>query len=294
MNKVKQVKLSSWGEIHDISRFLSSAFVYRGQASSNWELSSSLERSYEKFTPLIPIPENNEHWILNEFREKFHLHSSNAPKDDNHFEWLALLQHYGCPTRLLDFSESIYISSHFALSEAVSDSAIWAINLVKLRENVYKNFELTYDRNRSLKDTVNLHNINLANRYIANNSIDSDIPDFVIPLYSTKRSLRLTAQQGLFLAVLNLGQFQTDCRYMQNLAASFGLNYPIEFSDVEVGELINSEKDRLKNYIVKIVIPGDLHIEARGSLLRMNITDETLFLGLEGLAKSMLQKHIRG
>ena len=38
-------------------------------------------------------------------------------QDDNRLEWLALMQHYGAPTRLLDFTRSPYVACFFALEE---------------------------------------------------------------------------------------------------------------------------------------------------------------------------------
>lgn len=51
--------------------------------------------------------------------------------DMSNLEWLALMRHYGVPTRFVDFSESPFVSLYFAsLDEAKSegsDFAIWAV-----------------------------------------------------------------------------------------------------------------------------------------------------------------------
>lgn len=38
------------------------------------------------------------------------------------------MQHHGAPTRLLDFTYSIYVATYFAVEEAEGDSVVWAID----------------------------------------------------------------------------------------------------------------------------------------------------------------------
>jgi len=291
MEKFSQITLSSWNDIHGIASTLHS-FAFRGQSSAKWDLRSSLERSFERYKPLLAFHENKEHWILHEFKERFHLYSDNPPENNNNFEWLALLQHHGCPTRLLDFSKSIYIAAHFALNEAIDDSAIWAVNLFHLKENAYTKLNLTYEKGCLLKDSVNLNHIKVINHRIAQQNHETDIPFFTLPLYSTKHSHRLSRQQGLFLAPMNLGKFQTESLFMKNLALSYSDNVSMEIMNTNIGNIVESElKDN--HYVLKIILPKNIQSEARKSLIRMNITEETLFPGLDGLARSMLQKEIR-
>lgn len=52
----------------------------------------------------------------------------------NDWEHLFAMQHYGMPTRLLDWSENLFVAAHFALSNPINDSesrpVIWCINPV--------------------------------------------------------------------------------------------------------------------------------------------------------------------
>src|SRR5438093_2893211 len=43
-------------------------------------------------------------------------------------EWLALMQHYGAPTRLLDFTYSFWIALFFAFEEAENDCSVVALD----------------------------------------------------------------------------------------------------------------------------------------------------------------------
>jgi len=76
-----------------------------------------------------------EAWALQEtrirriFERKSHLFLADPPRHDDQIEWLALMQHHGAPTRLLDFTWSPYVAAFFALERASDDAAVWALNL---------------------------------------------------------------------------------------------------------------------------------------------------------------------
>lgn len=56
---------------------------------------------------------------------------------DDRSSWLTLMQHYGLPTRLLDWSESPLVALYFALSsQEDKDAAVWALNPMKLNKKV--------------------------------------------------------------------------------------------------------------------------------------------------------------
>lgn len=294
MSRYLEIVLDNWQDIHILADKISS-FAFRGQADASWELTTSLERCFEKYNPVISIYENKEHWVLHEFREKFHLYSNHPPDTINHFEWLALLQHHGCPTRLLDFTDSLYIASYFAISESVTDAAIWAINLHSLGNRLHDQLKLPYDKKNSLKDETNIHHVDLINRYIANDS-NNEKPHFVIPLRSSKRSIRLSSQQGLFIAPINMGNFSGGLHFMKNLSHSFGSENVIEFSKVGLNEFDKGQEyERPSDSIdiIKITLPIDMHRQAIDNLSKMNLTEETLFPGLDGLARSLVHTEIR-
>jgi hypothetical protein len=48
--------------------------------------------------------------------------------DDGDFQWLSLIQHYGVPTPLLDFTWWPYVAAHLALDLAQTDCAVFAVD----------------------------------------------------------------------------------------------------------------------------------------------------------------------
>jgi hypothetical protein len=107
---------------------------FRGVTSSNFKLIPSLYRSAvgrEKYSD----PE-----IRTEFKRRaLPLVAERPPRDD--WEWYFLMQHYGAPTRLLDWTDSALVALYFAIASYPAHSrggaprpTVWALNPWKLNE----------------------------------------------------------------------------------------------------------------------------------------------------------------
>src|SRR5258708_4434671 len=58
----------------------------------------------------------------------YHQYANHVPRKNSEIEWLSVMRHHGAPTRLLDFTYSIYVAAYFALETADMDCAVWAVN----------------------------------------------------------------------------------------------------------------------------------------------------------------------
>jgi hypothetical protein len=116
---VNEIAVASWNELNDrlhelawnagLNR-LRSNFVGRGLPERGYELATSLQRLGGPYHDL-------EAAILASFRKYA------GPADveaDSHWNWLAVAQHYGLPTRPLDWTYSPFVALHFVAEEFVA------------------------------------------------------------------------------------------------------------------------------------------------------------------------------
>jgi len=139
---------NNWNQFKDYASSLSEDWIFRGQSNADWDLKTSFERT-ESFRK----NGDNEKLILTEFKSgaKDYLTENKIPEEDDYLGWLALMQHHGAPTRLLDFTKSFYVASYFAFENAettVNNVAIWAINAIFIHKKAIKHLnilELVYE-----------------------------------------------------------------------------------------------------------------------------------------------------
>src|SRR6476660_1798036 len=126
------IYLQSWQEFKDYIGIFNENWAFRGQGHSGWILNTAIER-----TNFI----NYHHAIEAEFVAEFQRGARNyLSKDDTPqhlIEWLALMQHHGAPTRLLDLTKSPFIAAYFAFELALFRDdhyvSVWCLNIDHLR-----------------------------------------------------------------------------------------------------------------------------------------------------------------
>src|SRR5947209_9044444 len=129
--KVFQVK--SWPSFLDyITQPPYSNWAFRGERDERWPLYSSLSRYFQNFRVAPEAWAEEEQRILRIFKRKAHQFLEQPPESGDDFQWLALMQHHGAPTRLIDFTWSPYVAAFFALERTLGDGVVWAMNPARI------------------------------------------------------------------------------------------------------------------------------------------------------------------
>jgi hypothetical protein len=105
-----------------------SNWAFRGERDGSWPLYSSISRYLQHHVVAREAWPEQESRILRIFKRKAHQFLDRPPEWDDDFQWLALMQHHGAPTRLIDFTWSPYVAAFFALERTLGDCVVWAMN----------------------------------------------------------------------------------------------------------------------------------------------------------------------
>lgn len=107
-------------------------WAFRGQVDATWRLWPTITRELQNRNVNSQYWTRQEHRNIRIFQRKAIHFLEKVPEINDIFQWMALMQHHGAPTRLLDFTWSPYVAAFFALESATTDSVVWAINTFKV------------------------------------------------------------------------------------------------------------------------------------------------------------------
>jgi hypothetical protein len=260
--------VSRWDDFHTWMTELEGTWCFRGQRESVWSLMTSLDRAVrrEKETKnsssLYHLDRAEaETDLLFRFRQQAPQYLKHLPAENDRASWLAMMQHFGVPTRFLDWTTSPYVAMYFALEdEPVRDekcSALWAIDLAWLQA---KAEELIFSvKNPPFSSSPDLR-AKQINQLLEMPSSQHGVILAVPPVVGNER---LAAQQGILLCKLF-----PEATFYQVLMRMMIKN---DLTDRPV--------------IKKLEVSAANRIEFLKHLRTMNIHRSSLFPGLDGFGR---------
>lgn len=224
---------------------------FRGQSDYSWGLVPSVQRK-------DGMGKNYEQYISTNFMIHTMRLNSNAPQRYDRASWLTLMQHYGLPTRLLDWSESPLVALYFALSSnknAKTDAAVWVLNPMKLNKKVsYGEYvpPISYDSLRG----------DLEGAFSNHDNNDYELQNRIIACHGVGCDLRMYVQQS---------------------------DFTIHSTTERLDQIL--KLDESCDYFYKIRIPQQIRKQLLAQLDAMGFRESSIYPDMEHIAKEQADSH---
>lgn len=228
---------------------------FRGIGKAAYELLPSLYRHPSKrdVAELVELEGN----LLTRFRHRSIPYQDRPPGND--WELLFLMQHYGVPTRLLDWSENPFIALYFAITAAescrvsgdfIEDAAVWILN-------------------------TKLWNGHILSPYW--NGRILSVPDGPLEAYKPTSDMKTLGSEPVAIAGLHNSQ---------RIVAQRGAFTIFGHNNLPM-ERIYDDKSFPPDALLKVVLPQHDLTTLRDSLFGIGYADSMIYPDLSGLAKEM-------
>ncbi|MFH7326442.1 FRG domain-containing protein [Desulfurivibrio sp. C05AmB] len=185
-------QLSSWTGFVELVERLNlneqgdAGWYIRGQSNESWTLQPSLLRQLGEVT--VERALGIEFGATRRFTSQYHLHLPADGVDKSQWGsigWWMVMQHYSCPTRLLDWTLSPYVALYFAVEQSPeSDGAVWFFP-------------------SSALETVTVNRYGKL-RLGSEEQFESHVVAAVYPIEATQHSRRSASQQAVFTICTHL------------------------------------------------------------------------------------------
>lgn len=252
-------EIFSWSQFTDFVSRLSGEWVYRGQ-HRDWKLRSSLERSLGNWDVDLSNAPKIEEQLDREFKRQYRSDGQNAVNSDTFYR-LALMQHHGAPTRLLDWTYSPFVAAKFAMEAGAKDAVVWCLNTVwnyEAAAKVVGEDEIKARNEDSLRNDKSFCPLYMP---------EGTRHKFVYAENATQLNERLIIQQGVFMCPGDVGS-----TFLENLKAMEGWDSKHNILKLR----LKMTSQELFRFVV--------------ALRRMNVHSAVLFPGLDGFARSLHER----
>lgn len=243
---------------------------FRGESRDHGHLIPKLYRNIDD-DKIIKQHEKERKYYL-EFRRRARALAPSVDPNDT-WSWYFLIQHYGGPTRLLDWAQDAAIALFFALDtdrDNTENPIVTLLSPMVLTDYAFKEI----GKEKSIRGTVLYPGEAPTERWITNITEESDpldekMPNSPIALLPPHSDPRITAQKSCFTL--------------------FGK---------QIYGFHNNGKDIIcpccdRKIIYKLVIDGHKKNDLRKELSRIGITSGKVYPGLEGLCKEISEEVFR-
>lgn len=213
--------------------------------------------------------------FIEEFRRRAPTILTGVPERDDYLSWLVLMQHYGCPTRLLDWTENFLIALYFVVSDKPDcDGELWAMYPSELNE-VHKYQDLKGVA--TIDNSIVKYLATQPMMYRSNDERQKDLEN----IDWTNEPPKPPNYPVAFRAPLTFGRMNSQC-------STFTI-HPKPQKDHTIPEIMNSED------LVRYTILSKNKKSIRKELYFLGIGRQALFQDLDSLSQDLLYEvnHVR-